>query len=276
MTDQECIQFLHWALPRFGLRWPGFRKVRRQVHKRINRRLEELGLTGILDYRSYLETHPSEWSVLDGFCRITISRFNRDRGVFDRLRDEVLPELAGMVLGRGEKQVRTWSAGCASGEEPYTLSLLWNECVQPKFPDLQLHQVATDVDEQLLQRAREARYPASSLKDLPAGWQETAFTRAGTEYVLRPEFRQYVEFQQQDVRSDAPTGPFHLVLCRNLVFTYFAGELQREVLRRIADHTVPGGFLVIGKQEVVPEGAAGFLPRDAKLGIYQASRTEPG
>jgi chemotaxis protein methyltransferase CheR len=148
--------------------------------------------------------------------------------------------------------------------------------VQPKFPDLQLCQVATDVDEQVLQRARESRYPASSLRDLPSGWRETAFTRADTEYVLRPEFRQHVEFRQQDLRSGAPTGPFHLVLCRNLAFTYFAGELQREVLHRISAHTVPGGFLVIGKQEVVPAGVAGLLSHDPKLGIYQASRTEPG
>jgi chemotaxis protein methyltransferase CheR len=276
MTDQECIQFLQWAMPRLGLRWPGFRKVRRQVHKRINRRLKELGLTRISDYRAYLETHPSESSVLDSFCRISISRFYRDRGVFDRLRDEVLPELAVMVRNQGKHHVRAWSAGCASGEEPYTLSILWNECVQPMFPGLQLHQVATDVDEQVLRRAREARYPASSLKDLPSGWRKTAFAPAGTEYVLRPDFRLHVEFQQQDLRNDAPTGSFHLVLCRNLVFTYFASELQRQVLQRILEHTIPGGFLVVGKQEVVPERAAGLLPHNATLGIYRAGRTGSG
>jgi hypothetical protein len=96
MTDQECGQFLQWALPRLGMRWPGFRKVRRQVHKRLNRRLDELGLTQILEYCGYLKTHPDEWQILESFLRISISRFYRDRGVWDRLRDEVLPPASGI------------------------------------------------------------------------------------------------------------------------------------------------------------------------------------
>lgn len=116
MTDQECIEFLQWVAPRLRLRWPGFRKVRRQVQKRINRRLAELGLTGISDYQSYLENHPSEWSVLDSFCRISISQFYRDRDVFDRLRDETLPELARMVLrSKCQGSHLLWtSSGCFS------------------------------------------------------------------------------------------------------------------------------------------------------------------
>ncbi len=106
MTDQECIQFLQWALPRLGLRWPGFRKVRRQVHKRINRRLEELRLTQIAEYRDYLETHPDEWRILDGFLRTSISRFYRDRGAWDGLRDEILPELTGSLHSTDQGRVR--------------------------------------------------------------------------------------------------------------------------------------------------------------------------
>ncbi|MBM4089995.1 MAG: hypothetical protein FJ276_11330 [Planctomycetes bacterium] len=94
MTDRECVEFLQWALPQLSLRWPGFRRVRRQVHKRIVRRLSELGLRRIADYRAYLDTHAAEWSVLDAMSRISISRFYRDRDVFEHLRDAVLPELA--------------------------------------------------------------------------------------------------------------------------------------------------------------------------------------
>lgn len=75
MTDRECVEFLQWALPQLGLRWPGFRKVRRQVHKRMVRRLGELGLGQIADYRAYLDTHAAEWGVLDAMSRISISRF---------------------------------------------------------------------------------------------------------------------------------------------------------------------------------------------------------
>jgi hypothetical protein len=79
MQDAECVALLRWALPRLGLRWPGFRKVRRQVCKRINRRIKELGLADVAAYREHLERVPEEWPRLDALCRITISRFYRDR-----------------------------------------------------------------------------------------------------------------------------------------------------------------------------------------------------
>jgi chemotaxis protein methyltransferase CheR len=103
MTDRECVEFLQWALPRLGLRWPGFRKVRGQVHKRIARRMSELSLTRLSEYRDYLETHSNEWELLDGLSRISISRFYRDRDVFNRLRDEILPDLARTARCRGEQ-----------------------------------------------------------------------------------------------------------------------------------------------------------------------------
>lgn len=114
MTDPDCIEFLQWSLPRLGMRWPGLRKVRRQVHKRINRRLEELGFARVAEYRHYLETHTDEWQVLDGLLRISVSRFHRDRGVWDRLRDEVLPELAGSLQSSKQDRLCCWCAGCAS------------------------------------------------------------------------------------------------------------------------------------------------------------------
>jgi chemotaxis protein methyltransferase CheR len=85
MQDAECVALLRWALPRLGLRWPGFRKVRRQVCKRITRRIRELGLADVTTYRERLESVPEEWPELDALCRITISRFYRDRAVFDHL-----------------------------------------------------------------------------------------------------------------------------------------------------------------------------------------------
>ena len=134
VTDRECVEFLQWALPQLGLRWPGFRKVRRQVHKRIVRRLNELGLTQISEYREYLQTNSDEWSVLDGFTRISISRFYRDRDVFNHLRDVLLPDAARASQVRGEEQLRIWSAGCASGEEPYTIAMIWTKLRAAGFP----------------------------------------------------------------------------------------------------------------------------------------------
>src|SRR5262249_23515771 len=94
VNDPELVTFLQWALPRLGLRWQGYRKVRARVRKKLNERLRALGLPDIAAYRDRLEVHPQEWAVLDALCRITISRFHRDRGVFDHLRRIVLPGLA--------------------------------------------------------------------------------------------------------------------------------------------------------------------------------------
>ena len=93
MKDESCICFLQWALPYLHMHWPGFKKVRGQVCKRLSRRLDELELADLKRYRMYLEDNPLEWHILDSLCRITISRFYRDKGVYDSLRSHVLPEL---------------------------------------------------------------------------------------------------------------------------------------------------------------------------------------
>lgn len=223
----DCVAFLQWALPRLGRRWAGYRKVRRQVCRRVRRRAGELGLDSLDAYRAHLEARPDEWEVLDGLMNVTISRFNRDRGVFAFLRDEVL-----------EPGMRVWSAGCASGEEPYTLALLCDG----------LDILATDVDPAMLRRAEAASYPESALRELP---DRDAFTDG----VLDARYRR-VTFALHDVRDDPPPGPFDLVLCRNLAFTYFDEATQRATLQRLARVTT---MLVIGGHERLPAGQTEFV-----------------
>jgi chemotaxis protein methyltransferase CheR len=229
MQDTECIAFLRWALPKLHMRWPGFRKVRHQVCKRVGRRLTILGLSGTSAYKSYLETHPEEWTCLDQLCWVSISRFSRDRAVFERLTTKELPSIVEGAGARGSPRIRAWSAGCCAGEKPYTLMLLWRFLLQPRFPGLELSILATDIDCEQLKRAHAACYPRGSVKELPATWIESAFEKYKGRFSLRPEFRTGVEFRQQDVRKELPDGPFDLVLCRNLVFTYFEDSLQTEI-----------------------------------------------
>src|SRR5208337_5393611 len=119
-------------------RWEGFRKVRGQVCKRIDRRLHERGLADISEYQTFLHNQTDEWAVLDSLCRVTISRFYRDREVFRFLDREVLKTLAESAMARGEKEVRCWSIGCASGEEPYTLAILWDLGTGRFFPSIKI------------------------------------------------------------------------------------------------------------------------------------------
>ena len=136
----------------------GFRKVRREVCKRIDRRMKALGFETIDEYQDHLQAHADEWATLDAFCRITISRFGRDKGVFAELGNTVLPELARSVKARGSDSLRAWSVGCASGEEPYILAILWATELRRRFPGIEHHVTAMDSDARMLERAREAGY----------------------------------------------------------------------------------------------------------------------
>ncbi len=245
--------------------------MRRQVCRRIGRRVQDLKLPDLHAYRSHLEAHPEEWTILDSFCWIPISRLLRDRIVFDRLGAEVLPELAAAAKARGAPELRCWSAGCASGEEPYSLKILWKLELASRFPDLSLRVVATDIDERLLDRARAARYRASSLREVPRAWLAEAFTRSDDLFEIRPEFREGIEFRREDIRERTPQGPFDLILCRNLAFTYFDVSLRQEMLERILRELTPGGALVIGLRERLPEGATGIADWDPRLKIYRRS-----
>jgi chemotaxis protein methyltransferase CheR len=270
VTDADCVAFLQWAHPRLGMRWHGFKKVRRQVCRRVHRRLAELGISDVAAYRAYLEATTDEWSRLDDLCHITISRFYRDRGVFDFLRRVGLPTLARDAKAR-KTVLEAWSAGSASGEEAYTLALIWHLALAPHLPGVSFHVLATDVDETMLRRARAAEYPGSSLRDLPPAWKDAAFDEHAGIYRLRRDVRDVVEVRRHDLRQASPGGLFDLVLCRNTAFTYFDLDLQREVAARLAWSLRQGGALVLGAHERLPEGMRGFVPWSEALGVYRRS-----
>lgn len=269
MKDSECVQFLQWALPRLHMRWPGFRKVRAQVCKRITRRMHQLHIDRFADYRAYLEEHPPEWGVLDALSRVTISRFYRDKAVFDFMESNVLPALAQQATDRRQESLRVWSAGSSSGEEPYTISLVWVLRLQSKFPRLRLEIIATDIEPNMNRRAKVACYLYSSLKNLPVDWREQAFVKQNELFCLKPEYRRDVQFVEQDVRMEMPGGQFDLLLCRNLVFTYYEEAQQRQILDRMLDGIQPGGALAIGIHEELPEDTKGFSLWSERLRVFR-------
>jgi chemotaxis protein methyltransferase CheR len=230
--------------------------------------MRALGIYEPSVYKAYLDTHSDEWPILDRLCTISISRFYRDHRVFDALGDTVLPALAAQAAMRTGATVQCWSAGCASGEEPYTLSLIWSQRIRLQFPHVILAVVATDLDATLLERARAACYSRSSLRELPPAWIDAAFVRQNDEYCLRDPWKSCVEFRQQDIRTDQPAGPFDLVLCRNVAFTYFDELAQRRMVSRLAERMTADGFLVVGRHESLPSEAQ-FLPYATALGIYR-------
>jgi chemotaxis protein methyltransferase CheR len=265
--DDDCLCFMRWALPRMGLRPRGFRRPRRQVCRRIRRRAAELGLDGLAAYRERLLADPGEWAVLDALCVVTITRFFRDRGVFELLGVEVLPEVRRAALDAGRPAVEAWSAGCAAGEEAYSLVLL-----PGGEPPLRV--LGTDTSEDLLGRARRGCYGESSVKEVPAGLRAAAFEERDGLICVSDLLRRGVRFLRGDVREPPPGGSFDLVLCRNLVFTYYEGERLLFAARVLRDAVRPGGALVVGAHEALPPdalaGLEGWFP---ERGVY---RRAPG
>jgi chemotaxis protein methyltransferase CheR len=213
MKDCECVLFLQWVLPKMELKWRGFRKVRRQVCKRIARRIRYLGLKNITAYRHFLETNTSEWQVLDAMCYATVSCFYRDKKVFAYLERAVLPQLVRSMISQERNQLKVWSIGCCAGEEPHSLALLWQLRLNALFPSVTMDIVASDSDPVSLKRAAQACYKGGSLKHLPPKWLEMAFRQDGNLYCLLPRFKRTVRFVSHDVRHDSIKQQYDLVLC---------------------------------------------------------------
>ena len=266
--DQDCIQFLQWALPQLEMEWKGFRKVRKQVCKRIKRRMRQLELNDWEDYRLFLEHHKDEWSNLDSFCRITISRFYRDRRLFDYLGEKVIPKL--IETFPNEKELSSISIGCASGEEPYTIAIMWKDKIGLSYPEVSLKITALDADTVQLQRAQSARYSSASLKELPQDWKARAFIHESDMYRLKESYKKEVTFIHSDIRTFEIKEPVHLVCCRNLVATYFSIKLQIEIFQKIRGSMPSGAALILGAHEQLPDDVNGFEQDNAVRQIYWA------
>ena len=232
--------------------------------------MTELGLSDFSAYEVYLDDHPEEGRILDSILQITISRFYRDRQVFDILSSRVLPSLARDILLHGGDEVRCWTAGCCSGEETYTLQILWKLCVLPAVhKDLPLRIIATDINHDALKRAQEGFYSESSLRDFPKELIQKAFAQSGKFYAIRKPFKENIEFLEQDVRLQLPAGSFHIIFCRNLAFTYFDEALQRQILSGIIERLHAGGILVVGIHESLPKGITGVIQHEEDPCIYK-------
>ena len=257
-------EFLREVASVLGLQWRPFQ--RRGVKRKIERRIAEIGLSDFEEYLLVVEKNPQERKHLSKILTVTISRFFRDKEVFETLSQSVIP----VLLKEDRKELRIWSVGCASGEEPYSFSILWKEKFEKAWPQVRLSVLATDIDETMLERAREGKYRKSSLKEMPEETLVNFFKTPNGFYVIDSAIRESVEFKRHDILHDQPFSRMDMVFCRNLAFTYFSKESQMEVLREIALSLKEKGYLVIGKDEFIPlTYPTLFVPVFLKEKIYQ-------
>lgn len=266
------LERLAALVARLGYDGAGFRRVQGIVRKRLRRRLSELSLEDIEAYGAYLEADPEEWKRLDAMCRIPISRFYRDCSIFEHLTDTVLRDLAERASRANRGLLRVWCAGCASGEEPYSIAIAWRLAIGGAYPGVELDVLGTDLDAGMLERARRGCYPGGTLRELPERWRQAAFEPQGDSFCLRPAFRAGVRFDQADLRSCLPEGPFDIVACRNLAFTYFDEGSRARVANALINVMRPGAVLVIGAKEALPPAIDRV--RERHRGIYE--KPDPG
>jgi chemotaxis methyl-accepting protein methylase len=239
-------EFLKEVVSPLGLNWRPFH--RRGIKRKVERRIVESGLSNFEEYLQFLRKNLDEQRHLSKILAITISRFFRDREVFDTLTQSVIP----ILLKEDRKELKIWSIGCASGEEPYSLSFLWKERFEWSWPQVHLSILGTDIDEHMLNRAQAGKYKRSSLKEVPEEIFRKFFRAEENFYTVHEVIRKSVEFKRHDLIGEEPFWGMDIIFCRNLAFTYFSKESQIEVLKKIATSLREKGYLVIGKDESLP------------------------
>jgi chemotaxis methyl-accepting protein methylase len=218
------------------------------LRRRIAVRMRACGVHTFADYQSVLDTSPAEYERLKDAITINVTRFYRNAETWNMLRRQLLGE----VCEKGGENVRAWSAGCSSGEEPYTLAVLMADYFDRQGRSGQLANVtvdATDIDRQCLTLARAGRYRREALADVPSDLAERYFETDGDGCRVVERVRRCVVVKSLDLNREPPPGQdYQLFLCRNVVI-YFSRATQERVFLAFAEALAPGGILVLGKVE---------------------------
>ena len=243
-----------------------FRNYKRAtLQRRIERRMAATGCRTRGDYLALLDSDPSEVSALISSMLIKLTTFFRDKEVWTAL-EPVLKEL--VSRRQPDEELRIWSAGCATGEEAYSIAIAAAEALGPGYPGPELKVFGTDVDEAAIAFARRGVYSAKQLENCSKERMARWFTPSAGGYVVRKEIRRTVVFGVNNLVSDAPVSRIDLILCRN-VFIYLEAELQKRVLARFHFALRRHGVLVLGRSELIPFAARLFEPVDFSRRIYR-------
>lgn len=242
----------------------------RYVERRIAVRLNILGLRTYQQYAAYLDRHPDEYAKLLDTLTINVTQFFRDPTVYALFRDQVVPTLLAAKKARKQRIVRLWSAGCATGEEPYSLAMaMLDGMIRTKSPQMLLTVIGTDIDGAALDTARQGVYPARQLPQIPLTDRNRYVQVEGDTFRMRPEVAKVVRFQYLNLFDDEPIHGIDVIFCRN-VFIYFNREDQERLIGCFRRALSPGGYLVLGRSErLTPPFAKQFDLISGRERVYQ-------
>ncbi|HEX5502512.1 MAG TPA: CheR family methyltransferase, partial [Thermomicrobiales bacterium] len=263
--ERELDQFLAELRERNGVDFSSYKLP--TIRRRLQRRIVATDAGDLAGYHRYLDAHPEEYQQLISAFLIKVTEFFRDPELFAALRAEILPDLIAHARQRG-RELRLWSAGCATGEEPYSLAVLVAEALGDELDDFTVRIFATDLDEEAIAFARRGVYAAAALAELPDDVVARYFSAEDGGYQVKKRVRSLVVFGQHDLGQRAPFPRIDLILCRN-VLIYFTAELQKRTLQLFAYALRDGGVLALGKAESTNPAGDYFDLRNSQYRIYR-------
>ncbi len=235
------------------------------VGRRIDKRMQLLGIKSLADYKRYIEQEPREISELYYQILIGVTQFFRDPDAFSSLETAVLPQMIGSKKDGAE--LRVWVPGCASGEEAYSLAIVIADFLAQKKRRLNWKIFATDIDDENLARANEGVYAPEALSAVEELHLQRYFARTGNHYQVSPEIRSHIVFARHNLLRDPPFTKLDLVSCRNLLI-YFGDDAQRTVLSLIYFALNPNGFLFLGPSESLGRSEPAYNVVNARWKLF--------
>ncbi len=254
-TDDAFEALLRYLRDQRGFDFTGYK--RSSLMRRVRHRMDQAGKQTFDEYLDTLQTSANEFVALFNTILINVTSFFRDPEAWDYVRTDVIPA---MLAARAPTDpIRLWSAGCASGQEPYSLAMLLADTLGLDAYRQRVKIYATDVDEDALSQARAAVYDAKAVESVPEDLRERYFDRNNGNYAVNKDLRRGVIFGRNDLVKDAPISRVDLLACRNTLM-YMNGDTQRNVLGRLHFALAPRGLLFLGHAEMLLSHADRFTP----------------
>jgi len=245
-------------LDHLGLSWSGYLKVRKGVKKRLVRHMQQLKCYDMVAYLDLIDRDPDIRKEAGYLMAVSISRFFRDRQLWDALEKEFLPEF----ISRKRKEIRIWSAGCACGEEVYSIKIVCEHLKKRLKPTPSFRILATDFNPQYLNKAKAGIYASSSLKEVTTDEKERFFKKkAGkNHYQVIPEIKGVICWKIHDLFQEPPDGNFHVIFLRNNLLTYHQEPVKTALFMQVISTLTTYGLLIIGSHETLPHTMVNLSP----------------